>query len=37
MSKTLRDEHEAKKSINKISEAKTERILKTYDEEESRA
>ena len=34
LSKTLRDEHEANKLINKISEAKTERILKTYDHEE---
>ncbi len=34
LSKTMRDEHEAKKLINKISEAKTERILKTYDTEE---
>ena len=34
LSKTLRDEHEAKKLINKISEAKTERILKTYDTDE---
>ena len=34
LSKTLRDEHEANKLINKISEAKTERILKTYDADE---
>ena len=34
LSKTLRDEHEARKLINKISEAKTERILKTYDPED---
>ena len=34
LSKTLRDDHEAKKLINKISEAKTERILKTYDTDE---
>ena len=34
LSKTLRDEHESRKLINKISEAKTERILKTYDPEE---
>ena len=34
LSKTMRDEHEAKKLINKISEAKTERILKTFDPEE---
>ena len=37
LSKTLRDEHEARKLINKISEAKTERILKTYDPEEVKA
>ena len=34
LSKTLRDEHESMKLINKISEAKTERILKTYDPDE---
>ena len=34
LSKSLRDEHEAKKLINKLSEAKAKRILKTYDTEE---
>ena len=34
LSKTLRDEHEAKKLINKLNEAKTKRILKTYDADE---
>lgn len=28
LSKTMRDEHEAKKIVNKIAEVKTERILK---------
>lgn len=32
VSKTLRDEHESKKIINKISEAKTNKILKEYSE-----
>ena len=32
MSKTLRDEHENTKMINKISEAKTNKILKEYSE-----
>ena len=31
LAKTLRDEHEAKKLINKISEVKTERMLKDYE------
>jgi hypothetical protein len=31
LSKTMRDEHEAKKLVNKIAEVKTERILKEYD------
>lgn len=31
LAKTLRDEHEAQTLINKISEAKTERLLKDYD------
>ncbi|MEM8934455.1 MAG: YiaA/YiaB family inner membrane protein [Acidobacteriota bacterium] len=31
LAKTLRDEHEADKLINKISSAKTARILKEYD------
>jgi len=33
LSKTLRDDHEAKRIINKISEVKTERLLKEYDKE----
>jgi hypothetical protein len=32
MSKTLRDEHEAQSLIHKISEAKTNKILKEYTE-----
>ena len=32
MSKTLRDEHEVTKLSNKISEAKTNKILKEYSE-----
>lgn len=32
MSKTLRDEHENTKMVNKISEAKTNKILKEYSE-----
>ena len=31
LAKTLRDQHEADKLINKISQAKTARILKEYD------
>lgn len=31
LSKTLRDEHEAKRLIKKISEVKTEKLLKEYD------
>ena len=31
LAKTLRDEHESAKLINKISQAKTARILKEYD------
>lgn len=31
LSKTIRDEHEAKKLINKINEVKTEKMLKEYD------
>jgi hypothetical protein len=31
LSKTLRDEHESKKIVNKIAEVKTERILKEFD------
>ena len=30
LSKTLRDDHEARKLINKISDVKTEKILKEY-------
>ncbi len=30
LSKTLRDEHEANKIVNKISDVKTEKILKEY-------
>lgn len=32
MSKTMRDEHEAQRLIHKISEAKTNKILKEYTE-----
>jgi hypothetical protein len=31
LSKTLRDEHEAKKLVNRIHEVKTERMLKEFD------
>ena len=31
LAKTIRDEHEAKKLINKISEVKTERMLKDFE------
>ena len=31
LSKTLRDNHEAKKIVNRISEVKTERMLKEFD------
>lgn len=31
LSKTLRDQHEASKIVNRISEARTERILKEFD------
>jgi hypothetical protein len=31
LSKTLRDEYEGKKLINKIQEVKTEKMLKEYD------
>ena len=30
LAKTLRDDHEARRLINRISEAKTERLLKEY-------
>ncbi len=33
LSKTMRDEHEAKKIINKINDVKTEKILKEYNVE----
>ncbi|MBF0101070.1 MAG: hypothetical protein HQK77_09205 [Desulfobacterales bacterium] len=33
LSKTLRDEHEAQTLIKKISSAKTEKILKEYDQD----
>jgi hypothetical protein len=32
LSKTLRDEHEAQRLLNRISEAKTNKILKEYAE-----
>lgn len=31
LSKTVRDNHEAKKLVNRINEVKTERILKEFD------
>ena len=31
LSKTMRDNHEAKKLVNRISDAKTERILKEFE------
>lgn len=31
LSKTLRDEHEAKKLVNRLHEVKTERMLKEFD------
>lgn len=36
LAKTIRDEHEAQRLINRISEAKTEQILKGSDQEEQR-
>ena len=30
-SKTMRDQHESRKIVNKIQEVKTERLLKDYD------
>lgn len=33
LAKTMRDEHEANRLINRINEAKTSRILKEYDQE----
>lgn len=35
LSKTMRDEHESRKMINKISEVKTEKILKQYADDDS--
>jgi len=32
LAKTMRDEHEAQRLVNRISEAKTSKILKDYDE-----
>ena len=34
LAKTIRDEHEAQRLINRISEAKTENMLKSFDREE---
>ena len=34
MTKTVRDNHEAKKLVNRIDDAKTEKLLKTYDGED---
>jgi hypothetical protein len=31
LSKTLRDDHESKKMVNRINEVKTERMLKEFD------
>ena len=31
LAKTIRDEHEAQRLINRVSEAKTERMLKDFD------
>jgi hypothetical protein len=31
LSKTVRDHHEAQKIVNRVSEAKTERLLKEFD------
>ncbi len=31
LSKTLRDDHEAKKMVNRLHEVKTERMLKEFD------
>jgi hypothetical protein len=35
LSKTLRDAHEAKRLLNRISEAKTEKILRDFDTQSS--
>lgn len=32
LTKTIRDDHEAKRLVNRISEARTERLLKEYSE-----
>lgn len=32
LSKTMRDEHESKRIVNKISEARTQQLLKEYSE-----
>lgn len=32
LAKTIRDEHEASRLVNRISEARTERLLKEYSE-----
>ena len=37
LAKTVRDEHEAQRLINRISEVKTEQILKGYDREDQPA
>lgn len=36
LSKTLRDNHEARKLINRVSEAKTERILHDFEMKDTR-
>ncbi|MEM1127963.1 MAG: YiaA/YiaB family inner membrane protein [Bacteroidota bacterium] len=33
LAKTVRDDHEARKLINRLSEAKAEKMLRTYDTE----
>ena len=37
LAKTVRDEHEAQRLINRISEVKTEQMLKGYDRDEQPA
>lgn len=37
LAKTVRDEHEAQRLINRISEVKTEQILKGYDRDDQPA
>lgn len=34
LAKTIRDEHEAQRLINRLSEAKTERMLKDFDRDD---